>query len=176
MCNRARGGLWTTDGSTARTQRVVDLHPAGSGFPRELRNAGGVLLFAADDGVHGEELWRSDGTAAGTRLVADLHPRGSSHPKSRVVLPGRVVFTATDGEGGEQLWVLRDCHGAAGANAPCVLERIPLPAIERPDRGRPRRVADIRPGAAGRGPMGSRRSAAAWSSRRIATTSAPSSG
>ena len=35
---------------------------------------GGVAYFAANDGIHGEELWRSDGTVSGTYMVKDVNP------------------------------------------------------------------------------------------------------
>jgi ELWxxDGT repeat protein len=59
--------------------RVADIASGGSSFPRNLRNAGGILIFTASDGVHGEELWRSDGTASGTRMVKDTDP-GTKKP------------------------------------------------------------------------------------------------
>ena len=41
----------------------------------------GILYFAANDGVHGNELWQTDGTPAATGLVADIIPgMGSSNP------------------------------------------------------------------------------------------------
>ena len=45
--------------------RVADILPGpASGNPQELFDAGGTLLFYADDGVHGNELWRSNGGKA----------------------------------------------------------------------------------------------------------------
>lgn len=79
--------LWRSDGTTAGTVRVKDVHPSGSAYPRDMVEMGGLLYFTADDGVHGRELWRTDGTEAGTALVKDVTPGpdptfDSSSPRS----------------------------------------------------------------------------------------------
>lgn len=40
--------------------------------PALMVEMGGILYFAADDGIHGWEPWRSDGTVAGTYMVKDV--------------------------------------------------------------------------------------------------------
>jgi ELWxxDGT repeat protein len=92
-----------------------------------------VLYFAANDGIHGDELWTSDGTAAGTVMVADINsgaadafPRpvntnGNTEGKMNymyygmsdswypmfAVLNDMVFFAADDGTHGLELYALR---------------------------------------------------------------------
>jgi ELWxxDGT repeat protein len=66
--------------------------------------ANGLLYFAADDGVHGQELWVSDGTAGGTHMVLDIHPTGSSNPFNFVPFGTGILFSADDGTHGLELW------------------------------------------------------------------------
>ena len=99
--------LWRTDGTTAGTTLVKDIHPGGNGASTPSAVLGGKLFFAGDDGVHGVEPWFSDGTAAGTQLLLDLDGFPAS---SNVAL----IFAAHDrlylsGAGG--LWV---SDGSAG--------------------------------------------------------------
>jgi uncharacterized repeat protein (TIGR01451 family) len=110
--------LWRTDGTPAGTFLLADLNPgAGSSllhndspFPRARYAvaAGSRVFFAADDGVHGEELWVSDGTAAGTVLVKDIHPTtgssGSSSPFFLVPFGTGILFRADDGTHGLEIW------------------------------------------------------------------------
>ena len=53
--------------------------------PALMVEMGGILYFAADDGIHGWEPWRSDGTVAGTYMVKDV----------------REEYCYSDGTGGE---------------------------------------------------------------------------
>ena len=98
--------LWKTDGTAAGTVLVKNIRPGGrSAFPQAsvepvFVDVGGVVYFAARDGVHGPELWRSDGTAAGTFLVADINPGSQgSEPDLLTSFNGRVYFRANN-----QLW------------------------------------------------------------------------
>jgi ELWxxDGT repeat protein len=104
--------LWATDGTAAGTRRVKNIHQQfphpeleGSSDPEFLVRLGGVVLFAADDGLSGRELWVTDGTEAGTRRLLDLRPGAEgSRPHDLVVLGGRVYFFASAGGNGEALW------------------------------------------------------------------------
>lgn len=85
------------------------VNPSGAkvfhGTQSESVEYGGFVYFAADDGVHGNELWRTDGTPAGTTLVADLNPGGStSHSNpSGLTVAGNRLFVRT--QHASNLWV-----------------------------------------------------------------------
>ena len=75
-----------------------------------------VAYFAADDGVHGNELWRSDGTESGTHLVKDIEPGvgtsgnnndfvGTSGPYNITAANGKIYFSATTSAEGSGVWV-----------------------------------------------------------------------
>ena len=85
--------------ATSGASLVKDIRPGKRGaYPVPLVGVGRELFFAADDGVHGQELWRSDGTAAGTRLEMDLNPgAGGSDPSGLASVGGTVFFLATGG-------------------------------------------------------------------------------
>jgi ELWxxDGT repeat protein len=99
--------LWSTDGTTPGTQRMLDIAPGLlSSWPQWLTASTTRLFFSADDGVHGRELWSSDGTAEGTQMVVDLVPGpGSSLPDQLTVVDGLLLFAATDSVNGKELWV-----------------------------------------------------------------------
>lgn len=136
--------LWTSDGTPGGTRLVRELRSgAASPFrPREVwervnalpepRIAGlgdGRAVFAADDGVHGNELWITDGTEAGTVLLADVVPGpDGSWPRRLTSFGSTVVFAAEDPKHGLELWrtdgtpagtaLLRDLVVGPGSSVP----------------------------------------------------------
>ncbi|HSH78260.1 MAG TPA: ELWxxDGT repeat protein, partial [Herpetosiphonaceae bacterium] len=72
--------------------------------PHDLTVIGDVAYFAADDGIHGQELWRSDGTANGTHMVKDIVTgQGHSDPANLTVVNDILYFTMS-GVNGNELW------------------------------------------------------------------------
>ncbi len=105
--------LWKSDGTPEGTVMVRDIRTTpdrfipGSSYPSNLTAANGKLFFAADDGVHGNELWTSDGTPEGTVMVADVYPGAiGSDPESLAYVNGILYFAATDVILGKELWKL----------------------------------------------------------------------
>jgi ELWxxDGT repeat protein len=102
--------LWKSDGTTAGTVLVEDIHPGSydSSYDSDasyLTPVRGRLFFTSRDGLHGPELWTSDGTAAGTVLVEDIHPCARHDPPRSLTAVGRrLLFTADDGVHGRELW------------------------------------------------------------------------
>lgn len=66
----------------------------------------GVIYFAANDGIHGNELWRTDGTDAGTFMVKDVEPgETSSDPFEITEANGKIYFSANTSAYGNEPWV-----------------------------------------------------------------------
>jgi ELWxxDGT repeat protein len=76
-----------------------DVHRSG---PVDLTSVSGRLFFAANDGLHGNELWASNGSGIGTYLVKDINP-GSGGSASLWGYPGGaalnndLIFSAAGG-------------------------------------------------------------------------------
>ncbi|HSK77590.1 MAG TPA: ELWxxDGT repeat protein [Thermoanaerobaculia bacterium] len=103
---------WKSDGTEAGTVLLKDILPGVQDsmpffeVPTPVALPGGLVLFAASDGVSGLELWKSDGTEAGTVLVKDIYPGESgSQPFVLTAVEGRAYFSANDGVHGRELWV-----------------------------------------------------------------------
>lgn len=98
--------LWTSDGTSAGTRMVRDLHPGlFDSLPQELTGLGEFVYFRAQAPGHGEQVWRSDGTAEGTiRLTGILPELGGAEPRSLTPLDGTLHFLARSGGEGMALW------------------------------------------------------------------------
>lgn len=85
---------------------IKDINPQGDSKVSGMIKAGDLLFFAADDGIHGEELWKSNGTSEGTTLVANINPApgASSSPRFITAMNNSLFFTADDGSTGQELW------------------------------------------------------------------------
>lgn len=105
--------IWRTDGTAAGTQLVIDLFPGPSGSLGQIE--GGMdafsrvitdrLIFAADDGVHGNELFVTDGTTAGTSLLSDVIPGAAgSNPRLGASANGVAYFSCEAIGSGRELW------------------------------------------------------------------------
>src|SRR4029077_14079799 len=90
--------LWRSHGTAATTMRVKDA-PVGNvdSSPTGLVLLNDDVLFAANDGISGNELWKSDGTVSGTILVRDINPDGDSSPALLTKVNGTLFFGANDG-------------------------------------------------------------------------------
>jgi ELWxxDGT repeat protein len=108
----ARGTeLWRSDGTPEGTTLVKDIcpGPCGSMYAEVgsalMSDAGGLLYFEANDGVHGFGLWRSDGTEAGTFLLKDTAPVSAfSAPETVISVNGKALFFAPVGDSDVGLW------------------------------------------------------------------------
>jgi ELWxxDGT repeat protein len=103
--------LWESNGTTAGTVMVKDINlTAYSGgtkgsYPVDLTSIDGILVFDANDGIHGNELWESNGSPTGTFIVADVNPGVSgSSPGGLTNVNGTLFFSANDGIHGYELW------------------------------------------------------------------------
>lgn len=73
---------WRTNGTAFGTYAIADLHPGTrSSSPSDFTAAGGLIYFAATDGLHGRELWAMTAPAS-----ASLY--GSGCPGTLARTPG----------------------------------------------------------------------------------------
>ena len=103
---KSDGEVYTSgDGSGSGTSMVCDIY-----LGRQESNPSwltmlstSIVLFAADDGIHGNELWSSNG--ASCSMVKDIWPGSkSSSPSHLVFYSGKVYFAANDGSRGVEFW------------------------------------------------------------------------
>lgn len=102
--------LWTSDGTTAGTNMVINLRADGggifySGAPFNMIVFNNKVYFTASDDTHGAELFSSDGTAAGTQIVKDMEPgTQGSVPQQSVIYNGNLYFSCYSGNAAVGLW------------------------------------------------------------------------
>jgi len=101
--------LWKSDGTDAGTVLVKDINtattPNNSSYPSYLTTINGIAYFAANDGIHGNELWKSDGTTENTIMIKDIHVgAGDSSPTNLTNVNGILYFSANDGVNGIEVW------------------------------------------------------------------------
>lgn len=103
--------LWIHDGtSTASviTHLLMDIYPGrGSSIPDTFVNLNSVLVFRADDEIHGKELWKADGKVGNTVFIKDIFPgTGGSYPQLLTPLGEYVYFRCDERRGvyGMELW------------------------------------------------------------------------
>lgn len=101
--------LWTTDGTAAGTQLLMEFLPGNATFPFPIwltyHPQHQRVYFAADDGVSGWELWATDGSPAGTVRVSDLAVNTTFYPRELTPVGDRLYFVADDPSAGRELFV-----------------------------------------------------------------------
>lgn len=168
--------IWRSDGTEAGTVPVLGAtgRPALTDLRGPLVALGHLILFAASDAAHGEELWRLDTASGESTIVADIRPGAAgSGAHGLGSHRGIAYFVSDDGEHGYELWrsdgtaagtarVADIAPGAASANPTSLVwlddaalfgadDGVSGPELWRTD-GTPagtRRVRDIVPGAGG---------------------------
>jgi ELWxxDGT repeat protein len=99
-------------------EMMSDINQVNLGsYPRMLGEVNGKLLFAADDGIVGDELWSTDGTATGTQLVKDINVPNTvigSNIWRPYKFNGLLYFRALHPSYSNELWVSDGT--AAGTN------------------------------------------------------------
>lgn len=137
------GEFWRTQGTPESTSLVRDIRPGPASsfridsFDLDLPSftrilpMGSIALFAADDGVHGEELWRTDGSEAGTVMVADLFPGDyPSVPTELTRVGGFAYFVAETPGLGREVWR----SDGTGGGTTLVADLVPGPGSSIPER------------------------------------------
>ena len=94
--------IWKSDGTEDGTEPFKDISAPGERWNDifDLVNQGELLLFRANDGVHGLELWRCDGSPEGTRIIKDINRSAGSSPRYLTDVNGTLYFHAD----GQSLW------------------------------------------------------------------------
>ena len=104
--------LWVSDGTTNGTFMIRDINADTTGsvnvHPFYVKNSSGLLYFAADDGINGQELWVTDGTYDGTNMVANFNSnlsgimfRTLGTNFNPVFFNGDLILNVNDGNGNQ---------------------------------------------------------------------------
>jgi|GEM_PF-2441604 len=97
--------LWTSDGTEAGTELALDLGPTDT-LPMAPTVRGDQLFFAADDGLHGNELWVIDLAAhavAQRNVAADINGDGAVNFADFLVLSANFGDKTDEGKAGGDL-------------------------------------------------------------------------
>ncbi|MEO0650324.1 MAG: hypothetical protein AAFZ65_06565 [Planctomycetota bacterium] len=131
--------LWTSDGTPAGTQVVVDLIPGiADSRPQAFTEFSGEVYFSALTSTGGRELFRTDGTELGTvQMTTDPNPgpfSGGTDPEGMLVINGVLVFSASDPTVGRELFyttgvpnqttLLADLHPGFPSSTPTQLTAV----------------------------------------------------
>ncbi|GMW00571.1 MAG: hypothetical protein AMXMBFR84_17080 [Candidatus Hydrogenedentota bacterium] len=101
--------VWTCDGTPSSTRILQDINP-GPGEALSVVHPygaalGDLLVFRANDGIHGDEIWVTNGTSSGTFMLRDVNPGSGSSNCGMLTTVGRLCyFQANDGISGAELW------------------------------------------------------------------------
>ncbi|MEE9431933.1 MAG: ELWxxDGT repeat protein [Melioribacteraceae bacterium] len=97
--------LFISDGTSAGTKMVKDIHTTFSSFPYDLTAMNNKLYFVGASNAENSELWVSDGTELGTMLIKDINPTfGHSNITNLMSYNNMLYFRATNGVDGTELW------------------------------------------------------------------------
>lgn len=83
---------------------IKDINTTTHSFANSFVLFDSLVYFAADDGIHGNEIWRSNVKENGTAMAFDLNAGATgSNPTSLYVYNNSLFFFASNGSG-KQLW------------------------------------------------------------------------
>ena len=93
--------LWKTDGTELGTVLVKDINVGINDSDTDVLDGyiayDEILIFSANDGIHGAELWRTDGTTEGTKMIKDINKGAvKSMPSNFCFYNDHIFFSAAD--------------------------------------------------------------------------------